>query len=640
MVIIMNKKTKKSIKLKTMRYIKRVYIILILLLLSISISSAAQSPYSGTPRSIPGTIQAEDFDKGGEGTAYHDPDSVNQGGQYRLTEGVDIESTTDTGAGYNVGWIQSGEWIEYTTNVSTTGTYAIQTRVASNGNGGTFHIEFNGIDKTGQMTIPNTGGWQNWQTLSKTVTLNSGQQIMKIVMDTNGATGNVGNLNYIRIASSTSAPTPTQSPVVSGAFYVATNGNDANPGTESQPWRTIQKAANTLKAGQTVYVKQGTYKEQITVQNSGSADKWITFSSYPGQTATIDGTGISMGNPVDGGLFQIYGKSYIKVTGFKIINSGYAGFYVTKYGTTPSSNIIFSNNYLERTWAAAIIMMGLASTPATNFIVDGNTLVQSHYSDDAAAHEGISIGGNLEGFEVKNNVIRDSLHGAIDAKDGARNGKIYRNTCTRTTYSCVYVDGYTGGASNIDIFENVVHDMKSQNVDDVGSGFNIASEQGGIVEKINIYNNLAYNNPGIALIIPWYSTGTVRDIKITSNTFYNNGIGYQYRGGIALDYDKATGVVVRNNILSQNNQYQISSKDTAIIENNFIDGFRGYSTETRGTNYIEGNPQFINPANPDFHLKSISPAIDKGSSISIVNVDFDGKSRPSGSGYDIGAYEY
>ncbi len=285
-------------------------------------------------------------------------------------------------------------------------------------------------------------------------------------------------------------------------------------------------------------------------------------------------------------------------------------------------------------------MMGLASTPATNFIVDGNTLVQSHYSDDAAAHEGISIGGNLEGFEVKNNVIRDSLHGAIDAKDGARNGKIYRNTCTRTTYSCVYVDGYTGGASNIDIFENVAHDMKSQNVDDVGSGFNIASEQGGIVEKINIYNNLAYNNPGIALIIPWYSTGTVRDIKITSNTFYNNGIGYQYRGGIALDYDKATGVVVRNNILSQNNQYQISSKDAAIIENNFIDGFRGYSTETRGTKYIEGNPQFINPTSPDFHLKSTSPAIDKGSSINIVNVDFDGKSRPSGSGYDIGAYEY
>jgi len=95
MVITYDQKDQKINKLKTMRYIKRsiYYNISILLLLSISISSAAQSPYSGTPRSIPGTIQAEDFDKGGEGTAYHDPDSFNKVGQYRLTEGVDIEST-------------------------------------------------------------------------------------------------------------------------------------------------------------------------------------------------------------------------------------------------------------------------------------------------------------------------------------------------------------------------------------------------------------------------------------------------------------------------------------------------------------------------------------------------------------------
>ncbi|MFH1319389.1 MAG: carbohydrate-binding protein, partial [Bacteroidota bacterium] len=275
-------------------------------------SPQTQSPYGGTPRSIPGTIQAEDFDSGGEGIAYHDLESSNIGGQYRPTEGVDLETTADTGTGYNVGWIQSGEWLEYTTTVSTAGTYTVQTRVASNGNGGTFHIEFNGVDKTGPLTIPNTGGWQNWQTLSKTVTLTQGQQVMKIVMDTNGATGSVGNINHISITSSTSSPAPSPVPtspptsIVPNAYYVATNGNDANPGTEASPWRTIQKAANTLTAGKTVYVKSGTYNEQVTVKNSGSAGKYITFSAYPGNTVTIDGAGINMdfGYGRDGGLFQ------------------------------------------------------------------------------------------------------------------------------------------------------------------------------------------------------------------------------------------------------------------------------------------------------------------------------------------------
>jgi len=115
-------------------------------------------PYKGTPSVIPGTIQAEDFDIGGEGVAYHDLDAGNNGGRYRPSESVDIQTTTDTGGGYNVGWMEAGEWLQYTVNVATTGTYDLDVRVAANGNGGTFHIEFNGVDKTGSMVIPNTAG--------------------------------------------------------------------------------------------------------------------------------------------------------------------------------------------------------------------------------------------------------------------------------------------------------------------------------------------------------------------------------------------------------------------------------------------------------------------------------------------------
>jgi len=146
-------------------------------------------------------IQVEDFDNGGEGLAYHDTTATNEGGAYRTGEGVDIEECTDTGGGYNIGWARPGEWLEYTVNVTRTGTYDIQVRTAVNsGQSGTFHIEFNGEDKTGQISDPSTGGWQIWQTVGKTsVPLSAGQQVMRLSLDT-AANTSVGNMNYINIS--------------------------------------------------------------------------------------------------------------------------------------------------------------------------------------------------------------------------------------------------------------------------------------------------------------------------------------------------------------------------------------------------------------------------------------------------------
>jgi len=420
-------------------------------------------------------------------------------------------------------------------------------------------------------------------------------------------------------------------------IYIVTKDGSGN-------YSTIQQAVNVAQAGDIVQIKNGNYNEQITIQNSGTSQAWITITAYPDHTPIIDGAGISMDRGSGrSALIQIYGKDYIKIDKLKLINSDWAAIVVTSLGggLKPSSNIIFSNNYIERSWGAAIVMMGLGNVPARNFIVDGNTLVQCHWSDDAIAHENISLGGGLDGFEIKNNIIRDCLHGVIDAKDGATNGKIYKNVSTNSTYSCVYIDGYGGGCSDIDVYENIVYNMKSQNVDDVSSGFSVASEQGGGVRNIRFFNNIAYNNPGIAMIMPWYSTGVIDNVLIENNTFYNNGVGWQHRGGITLDYPPATNIIIRNNIVSQNNQYQISNRGVnAIFENNLINGFRGYPSEIKGSAYIEGDPQFVDPANANFHLKNTSPAIDVGSSINAPTVDFDGKPRPQGAGIDIGAFEY
>jgi len=166
-------------------------------------AGCGQEPYHGSPFVLPTRIEAEDFDIGGEGVAYHDAYGGNNGGQYRPTEDVDIEGCADTGGGYDVGWITSGEWMEYTVFVPAAGEYTIEARVSSLSTGGTFHITFDGTDITGDVTVPVTTGWQTWVTVSATAELSAGEQVMRFTATTNGF-----NVNYFDIQGGISAVLP------------------------------------------------------------------------------------------------------------------------------------------------------------------------------------------------------------------------------------------------------------------------------------------------------------------------------------------------------------------------------------------------------------------------------------------------
>jgi len=272
-------------------------------------------PYTGSPVALPGTIQAENFDKGGSGIAYNDTTSSNQGGQYRTTEAVDIEVTSDTGGGYDIGWTAPGEWLNYTVNVATAGTYTIEARVAAGGAGGTFHIEANGVDKTGPMTIPNTGGWQTWTTISKSnVSLSAGAQIWRLVIDSAGSV--VGNFNYIRVSSGggggpvTSTPyggTPAPVPGTieaenfdeggSGVAYV-----DNSPTNQGGKYRTndavdIESTTDVGGGYDVGYVAAGEWmKYTVNVTTAGTYDiEFRVASSGGGRTfhLEINGTNVT-----------------------------------------------------------------------------------------------------------------------------------------------------------------------------------------------------------------------------------------------------------------------------------------------------------------------------------------------------------
>lgn len=156
-----------------------------------------QGPFGETASSIPGTIQFEDFDVGGNGFAYYDTDAgtnVDPAPNYRTDEDVDIEVCEDAGGGYNLGWTAAGEWTEYTVNVEVAGTYDIEIRVACDGDDRTIDLSVDGTSLAGDIAIPNTGDWQAWETIViPSVDLQAGEQVLRLTI---GATNYV-NLNYM-----------------------------------------------------------------------------------------------------------------------------------------------------------------------------------------------------------------------------------------------------------------------------------------------------------------------------------------------------------------------------------------------------------------------------------------------------------
>lgn len=179
----------------------KTFLLLPVLLAAGCAAAGGPHPYKGRIHQIPGQIEAEDFDEGGEGVAYHDSDPQNNEKHqppYRDT-GVDLEWREDASGKFNLGWTRPGEWLIYTVEVKEKGVYTIEMMVACNKPGGTFHLEFDGVDRSGPITVPDTGGWTILKPFSKTgVALDAGRFAMKVVMDKGGEKGSIGDIDYFR----------------------------------------------------------------------------------------------------------------------------------------------------------------------------------------------------------------------------------------------------------------------------------------------------------------------------------------------------------------------------------------------------------------------------------------------------------
>jgi len=162
-----------------------------------------QAPYGGTAHAVPGKIEFEDFDEGGNGFAYYDTEEGNDAtGNYRPGEDVDIEECEE--GGFNLGWTAAGEWLEYTIDVKTAGKYDLLIRGASSGASKTISFSVDGTDIATDVVIEDTEDWQGWTDfIVNDVQLAAGEQVLRLTI---GDTDYV-NLNYMEF---TYVPDPVE----------------------------------------------------------------------------------------------------------------------------------------------------------------------------------------------------------------------------------------------------------------------------------------------------------------------------------------------------------------------------------------------------------------------------------------------
>lgn len=396
------------------------------------------------------------------------------------------------------------------------------------------------------------------------------------------------------------------------AYYVSPDGNDANSGSQTAPWRTLSKAANTAAAGDTVYIMQGTYRETLKPRHSGAAGSPLVFTAYPGQKPVIDGNQFSKTSW--GGVVDLSNVQYVEISNLRIVNGGYFGIMVTG-----AEHVVLRSNEIDFTYASGIYVSG-----SKHVIVDGNDVQRAcHGIGGSAPHyapqEHITVRGGSDTFEIKNNVVSNPHNGrgkeGINIKEGSANGKVYNNRVFDMSRTGLYVDAYDKYVTNVEIYGNVVYNSLH--------GLVIASEQRGTVSNVAVFNNVFYNNEHSGIWLTGYlNGGPFEDILVYNNTVYGNA-----ERGIAVTNREATGVVVRNNIAVGNAKQQIqidSSVPPVTVDHNLT----------------SGDVRFVDARGGDFGLRSDSPAIDKADSVGAPAFDMLGLARPQGAGYDQGAFEF
>jgi parallel beta-helix repeat protein len=426
-------------------------------------------------------------------------------------------------------------------------------------------------------------------------------------------------------------------------YYVATNGNDANSGLIiTQPWHTLQHAADVMSAGDTAYVRAGTYQENVTLTISGTLGSPITFSAYPNEAVILDGghslnsafeTSFSDPDPhvsnisINGFTIQSYQSFGIvawsindrfTLTNLIIQNNGSEGIRLSNSDGSTIQNVLMQNN--EGGFDCTPILPGDLSDPGcTNLhIADvqaiNNGTIGDTGTDAFAVEKGSGIlierslatGGPGDGFDMKGDNVTLSR---VTAHDTRNNIKLWGKNST--AINAVAYDAHAdanlvltqGGSYTItnSTIANMTGDAYLAVIGDVSGA--------AITTPVQIRNTIFYNdNISNTGTLVWFGP-EVNLITSTNNLYFNP---YRTTDVICADYPPFDP--------------ETCFSDDDINAHVWIDANSQYT-----------NPLFVNPGGKNFHLSLSSPAIDAGTSIGAPSIDRDG--LPRAGSIDIGAYE-
>jgi hypothetical protein len=392
------------------------------------------------------------------------------------------------------------------------------------------------------------------------------------------------------------------------AYVVSPAGSDTGPGIAAQPWKTIQRAADEVVAGDTVTVRAGTYAGfRLTIDGTAAAP--ITFQAEAGVVINSRGAASPDG-------INLEGADYVVIDGFRVDNTSGT---ITRAGIRSVTNrgAVIRNNVADRsgTW-------GIFTAFSEDVRIENNEAARS------AAEHGIYVSNSADNPVVRGNKVWGNLANGIHMNgdvsqggDGIISGAVVEN-------NTIFGNGAAGGSAiNCDgvrdsrIQNNLVYDQHS-------SGISLYRIDGGGASTGNVVVN---NTVLIAADGRWALN--VQN-GATGNTFLNNILlnGHSSRGSVDVSADSLGGLTSDYNVVMD----RFTTDDAATVWT--LAEWRSQTGQDAHSLVSTPALLFVNGAANDYRLAVASPALDKGTTSNLPVADLVGSPRPVGAP-DIGAYE-
>ena len=391
-------------------------------------------------------------------------------------------------------------------------------------------------------------------------------------------------------------------------YYVDSGGSDlTGDGSAGDPWQTIQHAADQVAAGDTVFIKPGTYGGGVTVNTAGTAAMPITFAAS-GPGVIIDGSG------GERDAFFIDNSGHIIVDGLTIQDADRAGLRISLSDHVTVRNCTFIDNFR---WGVF-----------TDF--SDYTLIEHSEMYGAADEHGIYISNSSDYPTIRHNRIHHNYANGIHMNGDISLGGDGIISFGLIEGNIIYENGQ-GGGSGINM-DGVTDTVVRNNLlyDNHASGISVYQIDGGSGSQ----NNRLLNN---TILMPDDGRWAINipDSVDTGNQVFNNIVfsEHAFRGSILIPEPNLAGFQSNYNLLLD--RFSIDGGNSTID----LPAWQGLGYDA---NSMVATPDqvFVDPAAKDFRLKAGSPAIDAGMALPDVQTDLVGNPRPGGPGYDIGAYEF